>query len=138
LEGSFKKGRKKKGKLLPLLHSADQWNAALLLVAALLFEGMSGGGDGSMVNANIPLAAAATAPTTKAGRFPPPKRASQGPAATETTICHNIIKTIIKLKLPFIYSELTVAHILVYCSTYESNLIICKLNSRCGGHQSIK
>jgi hypothetical protein len=69
-------------------------------VTAILFEGMSGGGDGSMVNANIPLTAAATAPTTKAGGLPPPKRASHGPLATDTNICKNIIKPVIELNHP--------------------------------------
>lgn len=40
-----------------------------------------------MVKANIPLAAAATAPSTKAGRFPPPNIASNGPLPKDTNIC---------------------------------------------------
>jgi hypothetical protein len=40
-----------------------------------------------MVSESIPLAAAATAPTRNAGKFPPPNRASQGPLANETNIC---------------------------------------------------
>ncbi|KAG5077998.1 hypothetical protein JHK82_056693 [Glycine max] len=34
----------------------------------------------------MPLAAAATAPTTNAGKLPPPNRASHGPLITDTTI----------------------------------------------------
>lgn len=48
--------------------------------------GLSGAGEGSIVRATTPLATAATAPTTKAGRFPPPKSESHGPLPTETTI----------------------------------------------------
>ena len=53
---------------------------------AFLELGTSGGGDGSMVSANIPLIAAAIAPTTNAGRLPPPNKESQGPLVTDTSI----------------------------------------------------
>ena len=53
---------------------------------ALLELLTSGGGDGSMVSANIPLIAAAIAPTTNAGRLPPPNKESQGPLVTDTII----------------------------------------------------
>ncbi|MFX6536195.1 hypothetical protein ABTG41_18365 [Acinetobacter baumannii] len=43
------------------------------------------------MNAKIPLAAAAIAPTTNAGMLPPPNNASHGPLATDTTICGTTI-----------------------------------------------
>lgn len=43
-----------------------------------------------MVNANTALAAAAMAPTTNAGKLPPPKRASHGPLSTDTIICFRV------------------------------------------------
>lgn len=49
--------------------------------------GASGGGEGKTVNANTPLIAAAIAPSTNAGRFPPPKSASKGPPPSDTIIC---------------------------------------------------
>lgn len=60
----------------------------------VLEEGRSGGGDGSTVSAKTPLAAAAMAPTTNAGKLPPPNRASHGPLATETTICFSFYRTL--------------------------------------------
>lgn len=62
------------------------------LVVMVLVEGRSGGGDGSILSAKTPLMAAAIAPTMNAGKFPPPKRASHGPLATETTICFTFLQ----------------------------------------------
>lgn len=45
-----------------------------------------GRGDGSIVIANNPLAAAATAPTKNAGKLPPPNSASHGPLKNDTNI----------------------------------------------------
>lgn len=59
--------------------------------------GASGGGEGKTVNANTPLMAAAIAPTTNTGRFPPPKRASKDPPPSDTIICGI---TIAKFKTP--------------------------------------
>lgn len=59
--------------------------------------GASGGGEGKTVNANTPLIAAAIAPSTNAGKFPPPKRASKGPPPSDTIICGI---TIAKFKTP--------------------------------------
>ena len=53
---------------------------------AFLELGTSGGMGGSMVSANIPLIAAAIAPTTNAGRLPPPNKESQGPLVIDTSI----------------------------------------------------
>lgn len=47
----------------------------------------SGGGEGNNVNERTALAVAATAPTTNAGKFPPPNIASHGPLVTDTNIC---------------------------------------------------
>lgn len=46
----------------------------------------SAGGDGNIVSAKTPLAAAATAPTTNPGKFPPPNKSSQGPPTSDTNI----------------------------------------------------
>jgi hypothetical protein len=84
------KGEKKKRKdemELGIEVIDGQWKVAMVEgVVAFLEVGTSGGGDGSIVSANIPLAAAATAPTTNAGKLPPPNKASQGPLVTDTNI----------------------------------------------------
>ena len=63
----------------------SQW-LAVMTGLAFLELGTSGGIDGSIVSANIPLIAAAIAPTTNAGRLPPPNKESQGPLVTDTSI----------------------------------------------------
>lgn len=45
----------------------------------------------------MPLIAAAIAPTTNPGKFPPPNNASKGPPPSDTTICGI---TIAKFKTP--------------------------------------
>ncbi|KAG6547184.1 hypothetical protein Mapa_011436 [Marchantia paleacea] len=46
-----------------------------------------GGGRGSKSTAQIPPSRADAEPNKKAGKFPPPKNSSQGPAPTETITC---------------------------------------------------
>ena len=71
----------------------------------------SGGGEGRRVKDSMALAAAATAPTTNAGKFPPPNNASHGPLVTDTNICFFT----------------TILQILIYCYFHKSEIISTEL-----------
>ena len=60
----------------------NQWKPG----ARLTFASSAGFTDGNKTIANTALTAAATAPTTNAGKLPPPNRASQGPLSADTNI----------------------------------------------------